>query len=82
MASPRLEEFLARLYADAEARRRFLAAPRAEAAAAGLEDPEARALEAIDVVGLELAARSFARKRSRARSRTGLRARLARLVGR
>lgn len=83
VARLRLEEFLARIYGDAEARRRFLAAPREEAIAAGLDESDARALEAIDVVGLELAARSYARKRAAVtHPRPSLRGRLARLVGR
>jgi hypothetical protein len=60
--SPAFEAFLARLYVDAEARAAFLADPRA--AASGLADDEIAALEAIDRVGLELAAASFARKRA------------------
>src|SRR5712692_4371475 len=59
-----LEQFLARIYVDREARARFLADPRAEAARAGLPEDQCRALEGIDRVGLEMAARSFARKRS------------------
>jgi hypothetical protein len=58
-----LEAFLARLYADASARQRFIADPHAEAAEAGLSAEERSALENIDWVGLELAAHSFAKKR-------------------
>jgi hypothetical protein len=57
------EGFLARLYVDAEARRRFLADPRGEATRAGLAGDEVDALVDIDRVGLELAAASLARKR-------------------
>jgi hypothetical protein len=57
------EAFLARLYVDAEVRGRFLADPRAQAAAAGLSAEEIEALVQIDRVGLALAAESFARKR-------------------
>jgi uncharacterized protein (UPF0276 family) len=60
------EAFLARLYTDAEARREFLADPEREALRAGLEPPPAAALRTLDAAGLELAARSFARKRARA----------------
>lgn len=67
MASRQLEAFLARLYVDAPSRQRFLAAPEAEARAAGLEPDEVDALCKIDRVGLELAAASFARKRDRVR---------------
>ena len=64
MSSPRFEAFLAELYTDDDARRRFLADPRACARRAGLDDAECEALAAIDHVGLELAARSFAHKRA------------------
>jgi hypothetical protein len=63
--SPAFESFLARLYVDRSARARFLADPRAEAAAAGLAGDEIAAAVGIDRVGLELAARSFAHKRRR-----------------
>ena len=71
MSRPRFEAFLAELYVDPEARRRFLADPHAAARAAGLDESEADALARVDRVGLELAARSFASKRS-ARPRRGL----------
>jgi hypothetical protein len=61
--SSALEAFLAQLYTDARLRARFLAAPLAEATRAGLAAPEAQALQYMDCVGLELAARSFAHKR-------------------
>jgi len=61
--SPRFEGFLARIYVDAEARHRFLADPHGEATRAGLTREESEALAAIDRTGLELAARSFERKR-------------------
>lgn len=64
--SAAFEAFLARIYVDDEARRRFLAEPREEAARAGLDASEQEALTAVDRVGLELAARSFARKRTAA----------------
>ena len=63
MNTPVLERFLAGIYVDAEARARFLAAPYQEAKRAGLAEDQCRALEAIDRVGLEMAARSFSRKR-------------------
>ncbi len=66
--SPRFEAFLARIYVDADARRRFLDDPVGAARAAGLDELEARALSDIDRVGLELAAESFARKRARQRA--------------
>lgn len=65
-ASPaaRVEAFLARLYTDAGARAAFAADPRGEALRAGLDPADADALAAIDALGLELAADSFARKRA------------------
>jgi hypothetical protein len=67
MSSAGIEVFLARLYVDAEARREFLADPRASARRAGLGDVEVEALARLDRVGLELATRSFEAKRSRPR---------------
>jgi hypothetical protein len=64
MNTPALEKFLAQIYVDAQARTRFLANPREEAARAGLSADQCRALESIDRIGLEMAARSFAKKRS------------------
>jgi hypothetical protein len=64
MNSPALERFLAKIYVDPHARARFIADPGAEAARAGLAEEQCRALESIDRVGLEMAARSFARKRA------------------
>ena len=64
MSAARLEAFLARLYVDESARRRFLANPRGEAASAGLNEQDCAALANIDFVGLELAADSIARKRA------------------
>ena len=63
--TPAFESFLARLYVDQNARARFLADPRGEAASAGLAADEIAAAIAIDRVGLELAAASFAHKRRR-----------------
>jgi hypothetical protein len=65
MKTSALERFLATIYVDPEARGRFLAAPQAEAARAGLTEEQCRALEKIDRVGLEMAAQSFAAKRAR-----------------
>jgi len=62
---PEFENFLALIYTDGCARARFLADPSGEAQRAGLLPDECRALDRIDRVGLELAARSFARKRAR-----------------
>jgi hypothetical protein len=63
MSARSFEAFLARIYVDAGARARFKANPRGEARRAGLSDEECAALENTDWVGLEMAARSFARKR-------------------
>ncbi|HTM50885.1 MAG TPA: hypothetical protein VL285_19450 [Bryobacteraceae bacterium] len=64
MSSPALERFLARIYVDAAARERFLAAPFEAAREAGLTEEQSRSLEAIDRTGLMMAARSYSRKRS------------------
>lgn len=85
MSSVQLETFLARLYTDEAMRRRFLAAPEAEARAAGLAEPEVHALVAIDRTGLQLAAASFAQKRAvhGRRSAPGtLRSLIQRFIGR
>ena len=63
MSSTRLEAFLARLYVDSDARANFKGNPRAEAKKAGLSDEQCTALENFDWIGLEMAARSFAKKR-------------------
>jgi hypothetical protein len=64
MSAQTLEALLARLYTDTGARRDFLADPRGAAVSAGLEPAEIDALAVIDRVGLELAARSFEKKRA------------------
>ena len=61
---PEFETFLARLYTDARLRDRFLESPRDEAERQGLTPEECTALEGIDRTGLEMAARSFAHKRT------------------
>lgn len=68
MNAQRLEAFLARLYTDAEARRAFLADPYAATARARLDQAASDALAAIDLTGLELAAKSFEQKRLHRRS--------------
>lgn len=80
--STQLEIFLARLYVDAHARASFKTNPRAEAKNAGLSDDQAAALENLDWVSLEMAARSFAKKRHQRRRSTwfaALKTRLSRL---
>ncbi len=62
MSSPQFEAFLARLYADEAFREQFLSAPENTAHAFGLSPEECAALTAIDLTGLELAARVFAKK--------------------
>ncbi len=64
MTGPQFEIVLARLYTDDAFRTRFLAAPERVALSEGLTPAEAQALAAIDREGLELAAESFAKKRS------------------
>jgi hypothetical protein len=64
MSARKLEAFLAKLYVDGNARSRFLADPQREASNAGLTEDDCAGLEKIDIVGLELAADSFARKRA------------------
>jgi hypothetical protein len=80
MSSPALERFLAKIYVDPDARARFLAAPREVSAQAGLSPSECEALASIDRVGLEMAARSLARKRAGKPSPRGLKAWLRSLV--
>jgi hypothetical protein len=63
------EAYLARLYVDAPARARFLADPRGEAERAGLPPAACEALARVDRAGMELAARSFERKRRHHRPR-------------
>jgi hypothetical protein len=67
MSSVALESFLARLYTDAAARRRFNADPQGEALRAGLSAAECAALAECDCVGLEMAAESFCHKRTQHR---------------
>jgi hypothetical protein len=62
--SAAIESLLARLYTDAALRAEFLADPRTVAQRAGLDAGGVAAMEAIDRVGLELAAESYARKRA------------------
>ena len=64
MSSPELEGFLAHLYTDAFAREQFLQDPMSAALQAGLGEPDVRALEAIDRIGLRMAAHSYAHKRA------------------
>jgi hypothetical protein len=82
MSAREIEAFLARVYVDFDLRARFKANPFAEAKKAGLSDEECRTLENIDWAGLELATRSFARKRQLKKSKswiTSLKSSFARL---
>jgi hypothetical protein len=63
MSAAGLERALARLYLDDAWRVRFLADPAAALLGANLDASERSALLAIDRAGLELMARSLARKR-------------------
>lgn len=63
MSARELEIFLTRIYVDLSARAAFKANPRGEALRAGLSEEECSAVENMDWVGLEMAARSFAQKR-------------------
>jgi len=65
MSSVALETFLARLYTDAAARRRFEADPQSEAMRAGLSAEETHALAQCDRIRLAMAAESFGHKRAR-----------------
>ena len=65
MSDSRFEAFLAKIYVDESAREKFLADPRGEAARAGLTQQEVEAVARIDRVGLDLMAKSLARKRHR-----------------
>jgi hypothetical protein len=68
MSQVALEAFLARLYTDAEARSSFLADPGNAARDAGLDRAEVDAMCATDIVGLQMAATSYAHKREQHRS--------------
>ena len=61
--SLRFEAFLAKIYVNAEARAKFLANPRKEAADAGLTPEEVDAIEKLDRTGLQMTANSLVRKR-------------------
>jgi len=63
MSSANFEAILARLYTDDAARAEFKSDPEEFAQQYGLDEIESRELCSIDRVGLELAARSYARKR-------------------
>ena len=70
MSARSVEEFLARIYVDAEARQRFLDDPEAEALRSGLNEEEARAFLQLDRNGLMMAAESYAKKRATTRTGT------------
>jgi hypothetical protein len=64
MNASSMETFLARLYTDAALRRDFLVSPAAVARRAGLDEVAVQALERIDRQGLQLAADSYALKKT------------------
>jgi uncharacterized protein len=68
--SARLEALLARIYVDEPLRATFLAAPEDFADRHSLSAQDAAALTSIDRTGLEMAARSFARKRQLKRAQS------------
>jgi hypothetical protein len=78
MSSPRLEEFLARLYTDEASLAAFIRAPAETACAAGLDEADVSAMVAADRVGLVMAAAGYRAKRAR---RNGRRRLLQRLRG-
>ncbi|MFT3836335.1 MAG: hypothetical protein QM723_04990 [Myxococcaceae bacterium] len=82
MSAKAREDFLARLYVDAEVLARFTADARAEAKRHGLDEADAELLAAIDRTGLELAAHSFAHKRSFKEQRPPKASRIARALAR
>ncbi len=63
MSMEAVMELLAELYSDEGLRHRFLEGPEAVLQGRSLEPVERAALLALDPVGLELAGRSFDRKR-------------------
>jgi hypothetical protein len=65
MTAEALERLLARLYTDAQLRRRFVADREGVARAAALDADEVEAVLRLDADDLELAAESFAAKRAK-----------------
>lgn len=63
MSAREFEVFLARIYVDSSARAAFKANPRCEALRAGLSEEECAALANLDWSALELATRSYTKKR-------------------
>ena len=75
----RLERFMARLLTDRAFREKFLADPLATGAGEGLSPEQCRAVAAMPVNDLQVAARSYAHKRgSKPQPRSLLRRLLAR----
>jgi hypothetical protein len=73
VSSPKLEEFLARLYTDERSLDAFVHTPAETARAAGLDPAEVLALVGADRIGLVMAAASFRAKRARRKRRHTLR---------
>jgi hypothetical protein len=63
MSLAQFEAFLGRLYVDAGARADLKANPRAESQKAGLSEEQCSSLKNLDWIGLEMASRTFAKKR-------------------
>jgi hypothetical protein len=63
MSARNLENFLARIYVDPELRGRFRGNPVGVANSAGLSAEECASLQKMDWTGLEMASRSFHKKR-------------------
>lgn len=59
-----LETFLARLYADGEFLSRYQRDPDAAMAEAALDEPDRAAMRAADLIGVRMAAKSYASKRA------------------
>jgi hypothetical protein len=73
MSARSFESFLARLYTDADFRKKFLNEPDTALNGADLTDEEKSDLRAIDRTGLVMAAHSFFHKRNNRRQRSLLR---------
>ena len=82
MSVARLEEALARLYVDADARATYLVDPEAYARAQPLDDAGRRALCALDRDQLAFAAASYEKKRTRRATARRRRSWFARLLDR
>ena len=64
MSSAALEAYLARLYTDDALHAAFLLEPRTQALLHGLSQQQAKAMAAMDLIGLQMAAASYRAKRT------------------